>query len=143
MKPILFLLTLLTGCATLPENTRQPHTAQERAAQTARRAEDATLADAARKLAAEKRQTQHEQTQAGEQLRAKFKRYTTPELQIMRTRYAALVNQTRRLDADINPAHAAIWGTPHQRNFDRLIEIERELLRRHHLGDEAAHIPTP
>ena len=114
-------LTLLLGCQTTGETPEQRE---------------------ASRTADHQRQAEHEQRIQADQLRNRFKRYTTAELRVMHARYAQLAGINTSKDAGLNPAASAIWGNPDRRNTEQLIEVERELLRRYKLGDTEAQLPN-
>lgn len=84
----------------------------------------------------------NEQKHAAEALRNKFARYSTEELKLMHARYSDLAkNPTRRdVNVTLNPLARRIWGDSDTQNTERLLEIERELMRRRAAGDATASL---
>ena len=119
-------LILLAGCDSI-DKTFHPDTRQ--------------MTQPERRRVLDERSAADEQRHAGEDLRNRFKRYSTGELHLMRSRYADLTGKTTSVDAGINPGASQIWGNADRKNTEKLIDIERELLRRWKLGDEDAHLP--
>jgi hypothetical protein len=97
--------------------------------------------EATRRESDERRREQEERRHAQEDLRRRFARYTTPELKVMHARHSGLTQQSGTRDITINPMATKIWGTSDRHNVERLIEIERELLRRWQAGDADAKLP--
>jgi len=95
----------------------------------------------ARHEADEERRADDERRHAEDDLRHKFARYTTGELKLMDTRYKELRQSSGRdLDVTLNPMARKIWGNSDTDNAEKIIEIERELLRRWKAGDTEAHL---
>lgn len=129
----------LAGCTTTdlsPEEraTREKQHAAQRQADEQRRIAD--------RKADEERQAAEERRHAEEDLRHKFIRYSTAELKLMVSRYDELRQSSGRdLNLTLNPVARKIWGDSDTDNIERVIEIERELLRRWKRGDREAYLP--
>jgi hypothetical protein len=60
----------------------------------------------------------------------------------MDTRYKELRQSSGRdVNVTLNPMARKIWGDSDNENVERVLEIERELLRRWKAGDVAARLP--
>ena len=130
-KRWIFLLValILAGCVSTPT------TPDQRAANEQRRAAD--------RAANEYRHAVDERRHAEEGLRHKFARYSSAELKLMDTRYKELEQSSGR-DVNItmnSPLARQIWGDSDKNNIERVLEIERELLRRWKAGDTEAYLP--
>lgn len=119
LLPLVFALSFAPGCETGPPAER-----------------------AARERAEHQRQADHEQRHQQEDLRNRFKRFSTAELKLMHARYAQLAGLNTSRDAGLNPVGSALFGSTDRRNTESLIEVERELLRRWKAGDEEARLPS-
>ena len=136
-KCILFLaaVALAAGCATFrgpaPTPEQQAAKEQRRAADQKRRAEE--------REANEQRRAVAERRGAEEGLRRQFARYSTGELKLMDARYKDLrVGSGRDLNVKVNALGSSNLDN---KNIERLLEIERELLRRWKAGDSEAYLP--
>ena len=130
---------MLTGCVTTPT------TPEQRAAEEERRATE-RAADEQRRAATheadEQRHAAEEHRHAEEDLRHKFARYSTAELKLMDTRYKELRQSSGRdVNVTVSPMARKIWGDSDKDNVERVLEIERELLRRWKAGDTEAYLP--
>ena len=137
VKSMLFVaaLTLWAGCAATPT------TPEQRAADEQRRAGERAASErrhVAEREAGEQRRAQVERQHAEEGLRRKFMRYSTGELKLMDARYRELNTASGR---DLNVRVNARAAKGDERNMERVLEIERELLRRWKAGDLEAYLP--
>ena len=131
------LASLCPSCALLQDH----RTTEEREAAEKQRAAD-DQRHAAERTADENRRATEERRHAAEDLRNKFIRYGTAELKLMDTRYKELRSASGRdLNLTLNPAARKIWGDSDTENTERILEIERELLRRWKAGDQEAYLP--
>ncbi len=121
--PALLIVATFSGCTA----TRDAQlTTQQQARQAAVREANARQYQAA------------QQRRAEDKLRHKFARYTTAELMLMDARYQQFGGAPGQdLHARTN-AHALHLDT---RTIERVLEIERELLRRWQAGDTQAWLP--
>lgn len=132
---ILTLTLLMTAC--LGCNTfKSPYTPEERQARDAQH----RLDDQKRHEADLERQDEDQRRHAQEDLRRHFARYSTAELKVMHAHYYELTGHSGTRDLTINPAATRLWGTSDQANTEKLIEVERELLRRYSAGDQEAKL---
>lgn len=85
----------------------------------------------------------NERRHAERDLQNKFARYSTEELKLMHKRYSELRKDStgRDLNITINPLARRIWGDSDTQNTERVLEIERELMRRKAAGDASATLP--
>jgi hypothetical protein len=130
------------GCKT--DQEKAPPTAAEieakRVEKEQRRIERDKQRDKEREEEDEQRAKEQRQ-EASEQLRRKFARYTTAELKIMRARYAQYAEMSgsgRDVNVNVNRRRKQEYDLE---NTERVIEIERELIRRWKAGDEEAKLP--
>jgi hypothetical protein len=94
----------------------------------------------ARREADEQKREAEERRHAEEDLRHKYARYTTAELKLMDTRYKELrIASGRDLNLNVG-AQRLIFEDSDKENAERVIEIERELLRRWKAGDKEAYL---
>jgi hypothetical protein len=120
------LLTLLVVFLITPGCTTPTRSAEEQLRTTERQA-------------AEARRAAVERQRAEEGLRRKFLRYSTGELKLMDARYRGLEHASgREVNVRVN---SLISPKADERNMQRVLEIERELLRRWKLGDAEAYLP--
>lgn len=72
------------------------------------------------------------QKKEAEILRSKYAKYSNEELKLMHSRYAGLAKESSGRDTNItfNPLARRIWGDSDTQNTERLLEIEREMMRR-------------
>jgi hypothetical protein len=131
---IILLLSLSSclifgGCSTTTPDER-------RANEERRRQEEAN-----KREADEQRREQEQQQREQENLRRRFAKYSTAELKVMYASYSNLVQQPGTRDITVNPLATRIWGTSDQHNVQKLIDVERELLRRWQAGDAEAKLP--
>ena len=92
----------------------------------------------------EQRHAVEERQREEDNLRRKFAKYSTAELQLMHSRYTDLAKSPsgRDVNITIDPLARALFGDSDTANAQRVIEIERELLRRYQNGDQEAHLPS-
>jgi hypothetical protein len=128
----LFMVVLLAGCDTF----KSPYTPEEQKARAAQR----RLEDQQRHEADLQRQDDDQRHHAQEDLRRKYSRYTTAELKMMHAHYYELTGHSGTRDLTLNPAATKLWGTSDQANTEKLIDVERELLRRYQAGDQEAKL---
>jgi hypothetical protein len=121
-------LALCAGCET---TTTTP---EQRAAKQQRRA--------AEREADEQRHDAEERRHAEEDLRHKFARYSTGALKLMDTRYKDLRQASGRdLNVTVNRGLLGPKAASDSENVERVLEVERELLRRWKAGDAEAYLP--
>jgi hypothetical protein len=139
-KLLLAVLPLfMAGCVTTAMTSDQRAAADQQRA--ARRAADEQRHIAERE-ADEQRHETDERRHAEDDLRHKFARYSTAELKLMDTRYKDLRESSGRdVNVTLNPMARKIWGDSDTANVERVLEIERELLRRWKAGDADAYLP--
>ncbi len=113
---------LLPGCASTPEDEKR---------------------HAAEREADEQRHEAEERRHAEEDLRRKFARYSTAELKLMDARYKQLLGPAsgRDLNVAVNRGWLGPKANSDAETVERLVEIERELLRRWKAGDSDAYLP--
>jgi flagellar biosynthesis GTPase FlhF len=144
MRILTLILALVSS--TLAGCTTTNVTPEERAAREQQRAAQRQTDEQrqiAERKADEERQAAEERRHAEDDLRHKFIRYSTAELKLMLTRYEELRQSSGRdLNVNINDHLARkIWGDSDKNNIERVLEIERELLRRWRAGDAEAYLP--
>lgn len=83
-------------------------------------------------------QLQREEAQI---LRERYERYTTAELKIMRARYLGLSTTGSGRDLRLSTEGLIPRKTSDEKSIAKVIEIERELLRRWKAGDAEAELP--
>lgn len=128
---VIVAIITVAGCAT---STTPEQRAAKRAADEQRHAIE--------REANEQRREAEERRRAEEHLRRKFARYSTAELKLMDTRYKELrLSSGRDVNVTLNPMARRIWGDSDTENVERVLEIERELLRRWKAGDTEAYLP--
>ena len=136
------LVISLAGCAT-------PQTPEQRAAEHQRRAEERqrhAIEHAANQQRAQiereannVRHAAEARRDAEEDLRRKFLRFSTGDLKLMNARYRELQNASGRdLNVKVNSLRIANTDA---KNVEKVLEIERELLRRWQAGDAEAYLP--
>jgi TolA-binding protein len=159
---IVLAVVLLAGCTATPEKRAaeeqrivlQREADQHRRETEERRRSEQRKADELRRAADEQRRAiereannrRHEVEQrrnAEEDLRRKFDRYSTGDLKLMDARYKELLTNSsgRDLNVTVNRGALAPEAKSDAKNVDRIVEIERELLRRWKAGDTEAHLP--
>lgn len=126
-----------SGCAT------EQLTPEERVVERAKSEERRRLADArqqAEEEADQQRNAAEQRRDAERELREKYAKYSTAELNLMHARYKEL-QQSSASGRDLNVRVNARSVNSDAKNVERLLEIERELLRRWNAGDRDAHLP--
>ena len=133
--PFVVALALSAGCTTI-STTLSPTPEQRIAAEQRQTANEQR--HVAEREADEQRHAEEERRHAGEDLRRKFARFSTAELKLMDTRYRELKEASGR---DLNVRLNARALNSDVKNVERILEIERELLRRWKAGDNEAYLP--
>lgn len=86
-----------------------------------------------------KREAEEQRRDEERELREKFARYSTGELKLMDARYKDL--QKGASGRDLNIRINSRSANSDAKNVERILEIERELLRRWKSGDKDAYLP--
>jgi hypothetical protein len=139
----LVVLAMFVGCST---NSRSPvsrllsPTPEERRESELRHAESEKR-HAAEREADEQKHAAEERRHTEEDLRHKYAKYSTAELKLMDTRYKELRTSSGR-DLNLNVGmQRKMFSDSDTENIERVLEIERELLRRWKAGDKEAYLP--
>jgi hypothetical protein len=135
---LICIVVALSGCRSTPEQraAKEHRRAVEREADE-RRNQEEEKRDAIQREANEAQ----DRRQAIEELRRKFVRYSTPELKIMDARYRDLnTSSGRDLNLTVNRGLLQRKANSDETNIERVLEIERELLRRWKAGDNEAFL---
>lgn len=125
-------LLLLAGCKSPTAEEEAQHRADQQARlqrETQRRAEG------------DARRASERQRNEAEQLKRKYERYSTSELKLMHEHYLSLSRSPgsgRDLNVKVN---SLFRSDSDEKNTERVIELERELLRRWKGGDPEAQLP--
>lgn len=130
---------IISGCTT---TNLTPEERQQKIALREDRRNQAEARAGAREEAGRKREAEEQRREEEQKLREKFARYSTGELKLMDVRFKELRQSSGRdLNVTLNPAARRLWGDSDSENIKRLLEIERELLRRWKAGDKEAYLP--
>ena len=85
------------------------------------------------------RQATEQRRRSDDDLRRKFARYSSAELKLMDARYRDLQTSSGR---DLNVrVNSLVPANSDSKNIERVLQIERELLRRWKAGDSEAYLP--
>jgi hypothetical protein len=94
---------------------------------------------AAQREADEQRHAVEERRHSEDDLRHKFARYSSAELKLMDACYRDLKTSSGR---DLNVrVNSFVPANSDEKNIERVLQIERELLRRWKAGDSEAYLP--
>jgi flagellar motility protein MotE (MotC chaperone) len=133
----------LAGC-----NTIMPGQESAREGVRAEREEQGKLREQRRiaredeRMAVESARRAHEkQREEAKQLREKYERYTTAELKLMHQRYLELASGAGGRDLNVR-LNSWLPSESDKKQMERVVEIERELLRRWKAGDAEARLPN-
>lgn len=139
---------IFSGC----ESTGlKPATAEQRQASEERKAADRARHEAEedQRIAKEEqvraeessRRARQRQREEAHQLRERYEQYSTAELKLMHDRYLDLTTAGSGRDVNFNPAGLIPRKASDEKNVEKVVEIERELLRRWRAGDAEAKLP--
>jgi len=128
---------LIAGCDTFPSVKGKQLTQEE-----AQKLEEQKAAkEEARQAADNARRARDRQRDEAKQLREKYERYSTTELRVMHKRYLQLATGSGGRDLNVR-VNSWVPSESDKKQMDRVIEIERELLRRWKAGDAEAQLPN-
>jgi hypothetical protein len=142
--PLCSLLILSTACDSWPHLSTGPDnqiSQEDRHKQDAQKKIDREKANDDRQAADSARRSRERQRDEARQLREKFERYSTPELKLMHERYLQVANGAGGRDLNVT-VNRLFPSESDKKQMDRVVELERELLRRWKAGDEEARLPN-
>ena len=135
---------IFVGCDSLTQQRKHPLTAEEQQTlQEQRRIsrERRAAKEDARRLAESERRAHERQREEAKQLRERYERYTTAELKLMHQRYLELASGAGGRDLNVR-VNSLVPSESDKKQMERVVEIERELLRRWKNGDADARLPS-
>jgi hypothetical protein len=142
-------LLVFAGCDTFNASRRPALSVEDRQRERLERQKNAEERRAAqerddelRSKADNDRRAHERQRDEARQLREKFEKYSTGELKVMHERYLQVATGAasgRDLNVRVN---SFLPSESDKKQMDRVVEIERELLRRWKAGDSEAKLPN-
>ncbi len=137
-------LLIVTGCDTLSSVHGRPMSEQERLDRQKANEEKSVAREREeddRQKADSDRRARERQRDEARQLRERYERYSTAELRLMHERYLELATGTSRGDLNVR-VNSLVPSNSDKDKMEKVIEMERELLRRWKDGDKGAKLPS-